>query len=115
MTDPAWPCLTPQGTGCLLHVLVTPGAPRTRADGLHDGCLRVRLAAAPVDGKANDALLDWLAAELDLARRQLRLQRGLTARRKQVALDAPPAQVSQWLARSVAGEKAPAAGAARRK
>jgi uncharacterized protein YggU (UPF0235/DUF167 family) len=71
---------------------------------LHDGCLRVRLAAPPVDGKANDALLAWLAAELRLPRRGVRLLRGDTARRKQVELDAPPAAVATWLAQVLADE-----------
>jgi uncharacterized protein (TIGR00251 family) len=97
--SPAWPCLRAQGDGCVLQVLVTPNAPRTTADGLHDGCLRVRLAAPPVDGKANAALLGWLADELHLPRRGLRLLRGPAARRKQVALEAPVAAVATWLDR----------------
>jgi len=96
---PLPPCLAPHGQGCVLHVAVSPAARRTTADGLHDGCLRVRLTAPPVDGKANDALLDWLAAELDLPRRGVRLLRGQTSRRKQVEVDAPAAQVASWLAR----------------
>lgn len=93
-----WPCLQPRGGGVLLAVAVTPNAPRTRADGLHDGALRVRLAAPPVDGKANDALVGWLAAELRLPRRAVRLLRGDTARRKQLEIDAEPAAVAAWLA-----------------
>jgi len=98
-----WPCLSAgtasAGPGCRLAVVVTPNAPRTRADGLHDGHLRVRLAAPPVDGKANAALLAWLAAELGLQRRELQLLQGAGARRKLVALPAPPQQVADWLAR----------------
>lgn len=103
-----WPCLAPHGAGSLLQVVVTPNAPRTRADGLHDGCLRVRLAAPPVDGKANAALQAWLAAELGLPRRAVRLLRGDTARRKQWAIDAPCAAVQAWLQ---AAWPAPAAAA----
>lgn len=90
------------GTGSLLHVAVTPNAPRTMADGLHDGCLRVRLHAPPVDGKANDALVAWLAGELGLPRRGVQLLRGDTARRKQLAIDAAPDAVGRWLARVLA-------------
>ena len=85
------------GTGSLLLVAVTPNAPRTQADGLHDGCLRVRLHAPPVDGKANDVLVVWLAVELGLPRRGVQLLRGDTARRKQLAIDAAPAAVAAWL------------------
>ncbi len=95
---PDWPCLraTADG-GALLDIAVTPNAKRTMADGLHDGALRVRLAAPPVDGKANDTLVAWLADELALPRRGVTLLRGQTARRKQLTLDRPVADVSAWL------------------
>lgn len=97
--DAAWPCLAARGAGVLLAVAVTPNAKRTAADGLHDGALRVRLAAPPVDGKANDTLVAWLAEELGLPRRAVRLLRGQTARRKQLEIDLPAAEVARWLAR----------------
>jgi hypothetical protein len=80
-------------------VVVTPNARRTGADGLHDGALRVRLAAPPVDGKANERLLGWLADELDLPRKAVQLVHGASSRRKQVHLDAEPARVAAWLTR----------------
>jgi hypothetical protein len=95
----SWPCLSPQGTGCVLRVVVTPNAPRTAADGLHDGQLRVRLHAPPVDGKANEALVAWLAGELGLPRRGVSLLRGDTARRKVLEVDLPVAAVAAWLDR----------------
>jgi hypothetical protein len=94
-----WPCLSARGEGALLHVAVLPNARRTGADGLHDGALRVRLAAQPVEGQANARLLAWLAAELGCAKRAVRLQRGEAARRKVVAIDLPAAAVADWLAR----------------
>lgn len=100
-----WPCLSAGAAGAdgsRLAVVVTPNAPRTRADGLHDGHLRVRLAAPPVDGKANAALLAWLAAELGLQRRDLQLLHGAGARRKRVALPVPQQQVAAWLERVTA-------------
>ena len=78
-------------------MVVTPNAPRTAADGLHDGCLRVRLNAPPVDGKANAALQSWLAAELGLPKRAVQLLHGQTARRKQWVVEAPLAAVQAWL------------------
>lgn len=92
-------CLERHGDGLWLAVSVVPNAKRTGADGLHDGALRVRLAAPPVDGKANAALLAWLAAELGLQRRALQLLHGIAARRKLVALPAPPQAVAAWLDR----------------
>lgn len=92
-----WPCLVPRGDGALLHVAVSPNARRTGADGLHDAALRVRLVAPPVDGKANDLLLEWLASELGLPRRAVRVVRGAMSRRKSVEIDAPAAVVAGWL------------------
>jgi hypothetical protein len=98
-SPPCPPCLTAgPGGGSRLQVAVVPGAKRTGADGLHDGCLRVRLAAPPVDGKANAVLVAWLAGELSVPRRGVRLLRGDSSRRKQFAIDAAPAAVSAWLA-----------------
>lgn len=90
-------CLRPQGEGTLLLVSVVPNAKRTELVGLHDGALRVRLAAPPVDGKANDCLSAWLAAELGLPKRAVSLVRGQTARVKQLQVDAAPAVVARWL------------------
>jgi len=87
------------GSGSLLRVAVVPNARRTGADGLHDGALRVRLAAQPVEGQANARLLAWLADELGCAKRAVRLQRGDTSRRKVVEIDLPAATVAAWLAR----------------
>ena len=101
----SWPCLHRRDARhLLLDLVVSPGARRTGADGLHDGALRVRLAAPPVDGKANAALLAWLAGELGLPRRALQLVRGSAARRKQVAIEAAAEnEVAAWLARTLAG------------
>ncbi len=99
---PTWPCLQElAGGACRLALTVVPNARRTGADGLHDGCLRVRLAAPPVDGRANAQLLAWLAAELHLPRRGITLQRGDSARRKWVDIEAPAAAVAAWLATRV--------------
>lgn len=99
----AWPCLRPDGpAACVLDLSVQPNAKKTQADGLHDGALRVRLAAPPVDGKANAALLAWLADALSCPRRDLQLLRGEASRRKQVRLALPPATVAAWLAAHVA-------------
>lgn len=99
-SDPAaWPCLraTPDGA-TVLDVLVAPNARRTVCMGLHGGALRIRLAAAPVDGAANDALLRWVGGQLDVPRQAVTLERGCTARRKQLRVAVPPARVAAWLA-----------------
>lgn len=100
MAGEAWPsCLAHHGSELWLAVSVVPNAKRTGADGLHDGALRVRLAAPPVDGRANDTLVAWLAGELGVPRRSVVLVRGQTARRKWLALDVGQAELLAWLGR----------------
>lgn len=88
-----------------LNVHAVPGAKRTEPVGAYDDALRVRLAAPPVDGKANAELIRWAADALGVPQRAVRLVRGTTARRKQLeisfanasALAAGRAQVARWL------------------
>lgn len=85
----------------MLTVAAQPNARRTEATGLHEGALRIRLAAQPMEGQANEALVHWLARELGLAKRDVRLRRGAAARHKQVEIDAPLAAVQAWLQRTL--------------
>jgi uncharacterized protein (TIGR00251 family) len=68
---------------------VQPGAKRTEIAGVHGACLKVRLAAPPLDGKANAALRAFLAEVFGVPLRQVRLLRGEASRRKVVRVDAP--------------------------
>lgn len=63
-----------------------PGAKKTEAAGEHGDCLKIRLAAPPVDGKANAALLAWLAQRFSVAKRDVQLLSGDKSRRKVVLL-----------------------------
>ncbi|HEX6534667.1 MAG TPA: DUF167 domain-containing protein [Gemmatimonadaceae bacterium] len=65
-------------------VRVQPRAGRTGLDGTHAGALKVRLAAPPVDGAANDALIALLADRLDVSRGAVSIVSGATARTKLV-------------------------------
>jgi uncharacterized protein (TIGR00251 family) len=96
-TDPLPPCLRTHADGVVLDVSVAPGAKRTEIVGLHDGALRLRLAAQPVEGQANAALIRWLATELNTPRNSIELLRGDSSRRKQVQISVPPHQVLAWL------------------
>jgi uncharacterized protein len=72
----------------VLHVHVRPGAKVTALLGLHDGRLKIAVAAPPVDGAANEALLEFFASALRRPRRQLRLQAGAAGRIKSVRIEA---------------------------
>jgi hypothetical protein len=73
--------------GSVLDVRVVPNAPTSSIAGERDGALLVRLAAPPVDGKANDALAGFLADVLDVPKRAVSIVRGHTGRRKQVRIE----------------------------
>jgi len=83
----AWPCLRPSPDGCVLDLSVVPGAKRTEAIGLHDGALRLRLAAPPVDGKANGECVRFIAELAGVAKSRVRIASGLTSRLKVVEID----------------------------
>jgi uncharacterized protein (TIGR00251 family) len=70
-----------------LAVRVQPRASRSEVTGWQDGALRVRLTAAPVDGAANKALLEFLANALGIPRGDLTIVQGHTGRAKLVEVE----------------------------
>lgn len=72
----------------LLDVVVTPGAARTETRGVDPWrhALRIRVAAGPRRGEANDAVIRFLSDALALPRSAVRIASGHTARRKTIAL-----------------------------
>lgn len=78
----AW--LRQDGDGVVLSLHVQPGAKKTEVVGLHGEALKIRLAAPPVDGKANAALLAFIAEKVDAGRTAVELVGGQTARAKRV-------------------------------
>jgi uncharacterized protein YggU (UPF0235/DUF167 family) len=70
-----------------LRVRLTPRGGADRVDGVAEGALRVRVAAAPVDGAANESLERLLARELGVPRSAVRIASGATARTKVVDVD----------------------------
>lgn len=70
----------------LLTLHIQPGAKKTEVVGRHGDALKIRLASPPVDGKANDALVAFLAKTLGVARAQVALVAGQSSRSKRVAI-----------------------------
>lgn len=75
------------GGGVVLQVHVVPRAGRSEIAGLHGGALRIRLNAPPVDGAANEALVDFLSDRLGIPRSRITILSGRTSRVKQVRID----------------------------
>ncbi|MFA6921052.1 MAG: DUF167 domain-containing protein [Gallionella sp.] len=69
-----------------LTLHVQPGAKRSEISGLHGDALKIRLAAPPIDGRANDALLKFIAGLFDVPQRQVELKQGGQSRHKVIAI-----------------------------
>lgn len=80
----AVPWLSPTTAGVLLALHVQPGARRTEVAGPYGDALKLRLAAPPVDGRANAALCAFLADRLGVSAAAVTLLAGHSGRRKRV-------------------------------
>ena len=89
-----------EGTGrTTLTLHIQPGAKKTEVAGKHGDALKIRLAAPPVDGKANAALINFVADRLGLAKSAVSLKSGQTSRRKVLEITAAPQDTAQRLMR----------------
>lgn len=73
--------------GFTFSVRVVPRASRSEIVGLHDGALKIRIAAPPVEGAANDELIRFLARKLGVSRGAVQLVSGTSSRNKTVRID----------------------------
>jgi uncharacterized protein (TIGR00251 family) len=73
--------------GIELSVFCQPKAARSALIGMHGGALKAKVKAPPVEGKANQALLDLLAGALGVPRGRLTLVSGEQSRNKRVRVD----------------------------
>ena len=91
MREPSW--RRDEGDALVLMFHAQPGAKRTEVAGLHgegpDARLKVRLAAPPVEGKANAELLRFLAGAFAVPLRAVTLVHGETSRQKTVRIARP--------------------------
>ncbi len=74
------------GQRLTLTLHIQPGAKRTEASGVHGDALKVKLAAPPIEGRANATLLQFLAVIFDVPLRQVTLKQGTKSRRKVVEI-----------------------------
>jgi hypothetical protein len=74
----------------ILDLYVQPGARVSEFAGRHGERIKVRLAARAVDGKANEALIEFLAAYYGVAKREVRIVAGLKSRQKRVEISGLP-------------------------
>jgi len=73
----------------VLALHVQPGARHTRIEGTHGERLKIRLAAPPHDGRANRALVEFLAKEFAVPKSSVKLLRGTRQRAKTIRVEKP--------------------------
>ena len=71
----------------ILELHVQPGAARSEFAGRHGERIKVRLAARAVDGKANEALIEFLAGYFRVPKRSVHIESGLKSRQKRVSIE----------------------------
>ncbi len=76
--------ITGAGGGVTFAVRVVPRASRNEIVGVHGDALKVRLTAPPVEGRANEALVAFLAKRLGVRKSQVEIVAGATSRRKMI-------------------------------
>jgi uncharacterized protein (TIGR00251 family) len=69
-----------------LFVHAQPGAKRTQVAGLHGDALKIRVAAPALENRANEALIEFIAAELGIAAHAVTLVSGARSRAKRFAI-----------------------------
>jgi len=72
--------------GITTEIKVQPRSSRNQIVGEQDGMLKIKLTAPPVEGEANQALVDYLSSILDVPRRNVTLLKGESSRQKIVAI-----------------------------
>ncbi len=77
----------------MLTVHVQPNASRTECVGAHGDALKIRLAARPLDGAANDELVRFIAERCSIPRKQVQIRSGMGTRLKRLCVKGVTAAV----------------------
>ncbi|MBI1175578.1 MAG: YggU family protein [Sideroxydans sp.] len=84
--------------GLLLVLHVQPGAKRSEVAGLHGEALKIRLAAPPIEGRANEALLRFIADSFGVPLRNVELRQGAQSRHKTIKVSGSQVEPESLLA-----------------
>ncbi len=76
--------IDPISGGVRIHLHIVPRASRTQVAGVHDGRVKLQVAAPPVDGEANDAIVRWAAKLFGVTRDAVVIASGATGKRKTI-------------------------------
>jgi len=87
--------LTPADGGVYINIHAQPGARREKLCGMHGDAVKIAVRQAPEAGKANAAIVDYLAEALGLARQNLEVTSGHTSRRKRLFVKGDAARIAE--------------------
>lgn len=73
--------------GLSISVKVVPGASKTAIVGVEGDFIKIRLAAPPVNGKANQELIDYISKLLSVPKSKVHIRSGLTSKRKVIVVE----------------------------
>ena len=90
---PSWCSALPGAIRLALQI--TPNASKTRVVGVQGDCLKLRLRAQPIEGKANEALVKWVARSLGVARGAVVITHGVTSRKKLIVVSSAELTVNE--------------------
>jgi uncharacterized protein (TIGR00251 family) len=76
--------IKPTEVGTEVNVHIQPGAAKSEIAGMHGDAIKIRIKARPVEGAANAALIEFIATNLGVTRKAVRILRGEKSRQKTV-------------------------------
>lgn len=92
---PAW--LKAHAKGATLSLYIQPGASKSVLSGEHDGRLKIKIKARPVDGEANENLIEFLSEVLKITKAKIHLISGESSRQKVVLVELSPKEVVSFI------------------
>lgn len=96
--------LTAVDGGVVITVHAQPGARRTEVVGRHGEAIKIRIAAPPVDDRANDALVAFLAETFGVRRSAVTIRSGSTSRHKRVLINGIDLDAASTVVATLLGE-----------
>lgn len=91
------PFLRQSGDGTILEIYVQPKASKNELAGVHQGSLKVRLTAAPVEGEANRECIRFLAKAFGVSKSSLAIIQGHKSRQKTILIHEPSLEILESL------------------
>ena len=86
---------TKTATGATFRVRVYPGASKNEIVGVQEDALKIRISAPPVEGKANKALINFLAKQFRVKKSEIEIVSGVTSRAKTIHIVGEGAEIEK--------------------